>query len=158
MQNKVNEKIDLGGKVRVWIGDPCYVIPGKLWDNVCEQIFAGTEREVNHIIKFEHRDIYEANVSGDMLINCIKRKLEFIQCGTSWGDGVYTGTSGFDYGVDAGCLAAVPEYLIEPKDMSEAERLGKFFEASDIVGLETDGEGNFVFYDAKGVFEIIETA
>jgi len=65
--------------------------------------------------------------------------------------------SGFDYGVDAGCLAIVPDYLIDPEKMEEAKRLGKFFDALDYIALLTDGNGTFTFYDASGPLEIIET-
>jgi hypothetical protein len=157
MQNRIDEKIELGEKIRVWIGDPCYVIPDEMWKSVCDQIFAGTEREVNHVIKFEFRDLREAGVSGAMLDSCACRKLAFVQCGTDYGDGEYPSDSGFCYGVDAGCLAAVPDYLIDPKKMERAERLGKFFDAVDYIALRTDGNGEFVFYDAMGILEIIET-
>jgi len=157
MQNKIDEKIEIGGKIRVWIGDPCYVIPKELWDNVCNQIFAGTQREVNQIINFEYLDLYTAKVHYMVLENCARRKIAFIQCGTMYGDGVYQSASGFDYGVDAGCLAIVPDYLIEPEVMEEAERLGKFFDASECIGLRTGGEGTFVFYDANGIIETIYT-
>jgi hypothetical protein len=157
MQNEINEKIELGGKIRVWVGDPCYVIPDELWDEVCKQIFAGTNHEVNQVIKFEFRDLREAGVSDAMLDNCACRKLAFIQCGTMYGDGVYQSMSDYNYGVDAGCLAAVPDYLIDPSKIGEAERLGKFFDALDFIALLTDGKGIFTFYDANGPLEIIET-
>jgi len=157
MQNEINEKIELCGKTRVWIGDPCYVIPDQLWNNVCDQIFAGTEREVNQIIGFDFGDLRKAKVTDAMLDNCAGRKCAFIQCGTMYGDGVYQSMSGFGYGVDAGCLAIVPDYLIDPEKMEKAEQLGKFFDASDYIALLTDGKGMFTFYDAKGPLDIIET-
>lgn len=157
MQNEINEKIEHEGKIKVWIGDPCYVISDQIWDKVCEQIFAGTEREVNQIIGFDFGDLRRAGVSDAVLDNCAGRKCAFIQCGTMYGDGVYQSMSGFGYGVDAGCLAIVPDYLIDPEKMEKAERLGKFFEATDYIALLTDGNGTFTFYDATGPLEIIET-
>jgi hypothetical protein len=128
-----------------------------LWDEVCSQIFAGTERETNQIIKFEFSDLRRADVSNALLDNCACRKLCFIQCGTAYGDGEYCGTSGFHYGVDAGCLAAVPDYLIDPEKMKDTERLGKFFDFFDSIALHTDGKGTFLFSDANRTIEIIDT-
>lgn len=157
MQNKINEKIELSGNVKVWVGDPCYVIPDTLWGKVCEQIFAGTNYEVNQIIGFDFGDLRRAGVPDKMLDNCAGRKCVFIQSGTMYGDGFFQGMTGFCYGVDAGCLAVVPEYLIDPEKLNESERLGKFFEVQEFVALQTDGNGKFIFSDAKGTFEIIET-
>jgi hypothetical protein len=156
MQKEINEKIELVGKERVWIGDPCYVISDKLWEEVCEQI-DGTEHEVNHIITFTFSDLTKAGVSKDMLDNCTSKKLQFIQSGTAYGDGRYLSNSGFQYGVDAGCLAVVPEYLIDPEKEEKAQRLGKFFDCVDFVSLRTDSEGEFLFSDANGIVEIIDT-
>jgi hypothetical protein len=157
MQNKIDEKFEFSEKTRVWIGDPCYVISDQLWHEVCNQIFAGTNREVNHLIKFEFRDLRKAGVSDEMLDKCAGLKLAFIQCGTEYGDGTFDSDSGFKYGVDAGCLGAVPEYMVDPEKREQSERLGKFFEVSDFIRLCTDGEGKFMFSDAKGTFEIIDT-
>jgi len=155
--NKIDERIELGGKFRVWIGDPCYVIPDILWDSVCEQIYAGTNQEKNQIIKFEPNDLRKPELLQEMVNNCSCKVLEFIQCGTMYGDGVFVGVKGFGYGVDAGCLAIVPDYLIDPEKRKDAERLGQYFEAQGFIGLRTEGEGELVFYDENGSLEIINT-
>jgi len=133
----IDERIEFEGTKKVWIGDPCYVIADEFWHDVCNQIFAGTNDEVNHVI----------TVGGK----------PFIQCGTMYGDGVYTSMSGFEYGVDAGCLAVVPIDMIAPEKMGEAERLGKFFEAADYVALMTNEKGIFSFFSNGDPLEIIET-
>jgi len=102
MQNIIDERIELSGKIKVWIGDPCYVIANEIWNKVCKQIFTGTEHEVNQIIKFDFGDLRRAGVSDAVLDNCAGRVCAFIQCGTMYGDGLYQSMSGFDYGVDAG--------------------------------------------------------
>jgi len=156
--NEINEKVELGGKVKVWIGDPCYVIPDELWGSVCDKIFAGTDHEVNQTIRFELSELREAGVPEAMLDICEGWPLAFIQCGTMYGDGAYPSMSDFTYGVDAGCLAVVPGYLIGPDKLEKAEELGRFFEAQDYIALLTDGDkGIFTFYDANGPLEIIET-
>jgi hypothetical protein len=152
MQKKINEKIEFEGKTRIWIGDPCYVIPDELWDCVCKQIYVGTEHEVNHIIQFELSDL-----SDVMRVNCAGKKLAFIQCGTMYGDGRYYGFGSSTYPVDAGCLAAVPEYLIDHEKIDSANRRGTFFENVGCIALRTDGNGQFVFSTAEKVIEIIET-
>jgi hypothetical protein len=157
MQKEINERIEFEGKTRIWIGDPCYVIPDELWDCACKQIYAGTEHEVNHIIHFKYDYLKEAGVSEAMLVSCLSQKLAFIQCGTMYGDGRYYGFGSSTYPVDAGCLAAVPEYLIDPNKIDSANRRGTFFENVDCIALRTDGNGQFIFSTDEKVIEIIET-
>jgi len=139
MQNKINETIKTDTK-RVWIGDPCYVIQDELWGDVCDQVFKGNN-EVGHIIT--------VNYNG--------KDLSFIQCGTLYGDGCYPSSSGFEYGVDAGCLAIVSEELVD-RDSVLDNKLGKYFDIeSGSISLQTDGNGTFVFRDGEKVIEIIWT-
>jgi hypothetical protein len=141
MQNKINETIKTNSK-KVWIGDPCYVIQDELWDDVCAQIFKDSEKEVGHVIT--------VNYNGN--------ELSFIQCGTAYGDGCFNSQTGFEYGVDAGCLAIVPEELIH-EDCNLDDSLGQYFEIETAnISLQTDGKGTFTFYDGTKVLEIIWTA
>jgi hypothetical protein len=141
MQNKINETIKTESK-RVWIGDPCYVLKDELWDDVCKQIFKGGHKEVGFVITL--------NYNG--------KDCSFIQCGTAYGDGCYSSESGFEYGVDAGCLAIVPEELIH-EDFNLDDELGSYFDIySGNVSLETDGDGTFFFKDGDKVIETIWTA
>ena len=117
MQNKITEIAIIGKETeRVWIGDPCYVIPDELWDSVCEQIFKGGGREVGFKIRFTFDQILNASISQEILQKCRVRddsELVFLQCGTAYGDGTFDSNTGFSYGVDAGCLAIIPEYLVD---------------------------------------------
>jgi hypothetical protein len=140
MQNKINETIKTESK-RVWIGDPCYVIQDELWDDVRAQIFKNGNKEVGHVIT----------------VNYEGKDLSFIQCGTFYGDDCYPSNSGFEYGVDAGCLAIVPEELIH-HDSNHDDELGKYFDIeSGSISLQTDGKGTFVFSDGEKVIETIWT-
>jgi len=139
MQNKINETIKTNTK-KVWIGDPCYVLQDELWDDVCDQIFKGG-KETGHVIT--------VNYKGN--------DLSFIQCGTAYGDGCFSSQTGFEYGVDAGILAIVPEELIHD-DYNLDDSLGKLFEIeTDNISLQTDGKGTFVFFDGTKVIETIWT-
>jgi len=140
MQNKINETIKTNTK-RVWIGDPCYVIQDELWDDVCKQIYKNGNKEVGHVIT--------VNYNG--------KDLSFIQCGTAYGDGCFNSQSGFEYGVDSGCLAILPEELIH-EDYNLDDTLGFLFEIeTDNISLQTDGKGTFIFKDGLKVIETIWT-
>jgi len=140
MQNKINETIKTNTK-KVWIGDPCYVIQEKLWDDVCYQIFKNGGKEVGHVITVK----YNGN------------ELSFIQCGTAYGDGLFSSQTGFEYAVDAGCLAILPEELIDDDD-NNSDSLGQLFEIqNDNISLQTDGKGTFNFFDGSKLIETIWT-
>jgi len=139
MQNKINETIKTNSK-RVWIGDPCYVLQDELWDDVCKQIFKDG-KEVGHVIT--------VNYKGN--------NLSYINCGTAYGDGCFNSKSGFEYGVDSGALAIVPEELIH-EDFDLDSSLGCIFEIkTDSISLQTDGKGTFIFSDGSKVIETIWT-
>lgn len=73
---------------KYYIGDPCYVFEVS-WDAVLSE----TDYFTN-----ERQTIKGVPVFGGP---------------TAYGDGVYLGSDGFDYSVDAGLLAAIPVELIE---------------------------------------------
>jgi len=140
MQNKINETIKTNTK-RVWIGDPRYVLQDELWDDVCKQIFKGGSKEVGHVIT--------VNYKGN--------ELSFIQCGTAYGDGCFSSQTGFEYSVDVGFLAILPEELIH-EDFNLDDTQGKLFEIeTDNVSLQTDGKGTFIFSDGIKAIETIWT-
>lgn len=70
-----------------WVGDPCYAIPDELW------------------MEWLHRADYMNN--SDALLAEIGGHLA---CGisTAYGDGLYPGSDGVEYPVDAGLLGATP--------------------------------------------------
>ena len=139
MQNRINVTLKTTTE-KVWIGDPCYVLQDELWDDICEQIYKNG-KETGHIITVEYKG----------------RKLSFLQCGTAYGDGCFPSQTGFEYGVDAGCLAIIPEELVhEDRDLDET--LGNYFEIeSGSISLQTDGKGEFTFKDGEKVIETIWT-
>jgi len=152
-QEKVKETIESDRIRRVWIGDPCYVISEKLWDSVCEQSFPGNNVEGN-VIEFTIQELGNAgmeSVHADL-------PLKYLQCSTMYGDGEYSSYTGFDYGVDSGCLGIVPDYLIAPDKYGDAHKLGKFLAVNGSITLETDGNGEFIFTNNGKLIETITTA
>ena len=164
MQKQIKEEIKTNRVNRVWIGDPCYVIADGLWDGVVDQIYRGNQEEAGFKIEFTAQELLDTGVMDSVNMAL---PLAFIQCGTMYGDGVYTSQSGFEYPVDAGCLAMIPDYLIHPDKYKSAKELGKFFiidnredqfNAEDgTLGLKTDGRGTFEFTHNDKVIETIYT-
>ena len=88
-----------------FFGDPCYAIEdNELWTQVCDALSEGDTSD---------------NAEGILTDGTF-----FVACDTMHGDGVYTGSDGYDYGVDAGLLGVVSlnskRLLAEP----ELKRLG----------------------------------
>jgi hypothetical protein len=75
---------------RYAVGDPCYHVPDDLW---MEYLEAGTEGDTLYDV-----DGKTIQLSDGRLVAAH---------GTAFGDGVYKGTDGFEYGVDAGLLGVV---------------------------------------------------
>ena len=64
MQKKIAEVAFISKETkRVWIGDPCYVIPDELWDSVCDQTFEG-RKEVGFKIEFTFEN--ESSAKGSL--------------------------------------------------------------------------------------------
>jgi hypothetical protein len=102
---------------KYWIGDPCYVIDDTLWD------------EFVKVSLHNHKSVPVTEFEG----------LEMFADGTSYGDDVYPGTNGFEYGVDSGMLSVVPVALCEN---AHAEDCGTFVEFKK----------PFEAYEENGVF------
>lgn len=87
-----------------FFGDPCYAIEDDaLWTQVCDAFYTGDTSN---------------NADGILTDGTF-----FVACNTMHGDGVYTGSDGYDYGVDAGLLGVVS--LVEGQyDEAELKRLG----------------------------------
>lgn len=117
------ERVNLAAG-RYFIGDPCYVIRDKNWDEVC---------------KFdEDGGIYR----------CLR--LPFFMASTAFGDGTYYDQSGHEYGVDSGCLGAVPmEMVDEEGDLC----LGRVVDFPAGLYIEYDGRsfdfGSLVVIDTN---------
>jgi hypothetical protein len=86
----------LSGKL--WIVDPCYVVPDELWNSVCGQMFSE---------KFKNCSEYLFRSCG----------MDFFVIGTAYGDGTYpvyrNGVRIGSCGVDAGLLSAIPVELVQ---------------------------------------------
>ena len=82
---------------RLYIGDPCYVIPDDLWSNFCKQMSSDSFKESHqYYVQTLEFDWFAAN--------------------TAYGDGVYpvkcNGRTIGQCGVDAGMLAAIPMQVL----------------------------------------------
>lgn len=93
-----------------FIADPCYIIQDEQYDRLLE--------ETNY---FGYRLAERGNVFIDSVTG-----LPFAVFSTAHGDGCYRDESGFEYGVDAGCISCVPAAMVD-----------KFTSASDSINLVT---------------------
>lgn len=85
---------------KYYIGDPCYVFSDKRWRDFLnskqKDELTGTEKSA-------------VSVNGNVhFLN-----YHFWYHNTAFGDGAYTGTNGFEYGVDSASLGIVPVEIID---------------------------------------------
>lgn len=103
-----------------WLGDPSYVVPESLWVPLLESC-----------------DFFNAPVgtAGGHTVYA---------SGTCWGDGMYFGTDGHKYPVDAGLIGLVPEAMVteDPGKCSRKVTIGHDF----IFGYE---DGTILIDDIK---------
>ena len=113
---------------KYFIGDPCYVFDQD-WDDIVDLIF-GTADTLIH----NGRQLFVAT--------------------TAYGDGSYRGSNGFEFGVDAGLLGAVPVELMSktpgPKD-------GVIIDAPHGLVCSEPVYGCFVFKVVNGTTIEIDT-
>ena len=108
---------------KYYIGDPCYVFTHDSWSpGICDAILDDRE---------EHKGV------------------KFFADHTAYGDGTYRGSNGFEYGVDAGLIGAIPFELIT--DLSGLE-YGTVIEVNGELVCESN-EGSFQIGDL-----VIDTA
>ena len=131
-------KINLDGEEAVWIGDPCYVVPGwdddvDLWDKLCDEMFVKVTRqhpETGEVYVSRESNFDERNSVRVVDVQCKKGKGgKFYMWSTSYGDGsfplVHRDNKIAELGVDAGCLSIVPMSLVKKwNKVSSAEQLG----------------------------------
>jgi hypothetical protein len=89
---------------KYWIGDICYCLPDKMYD----KIFGGQDYESG---LYKHKD------GGFFFLD-----------NTAYGDGLYMGSDGFEYGVDAGIIGIVSEELVSEKYANGPLEGGKIHE------------------------------
>lgn len=75
-----------------YVGDPCYAVPDERWQEWLDAADYMTER------RWLLADLDDRAVLG---------------IGTAHGDGVYEGSDGFSYGVDAGLIGLVPAEIAD---------------------------------------------
>lgn len=115
------------GPGRYFIGDICYALPDKIYDEVWGD-------------KYQYE-----NGSYD----------GFAVHGTAYGDGTYEGTDGVSYSVDAGVIGITDISKEQRYDNNELSRLGKIVEVKDSLIMNCDDNGNFEFIVDGQSFEII---
>jgi hypothetical protein len=87
---------------KYWIGDICYCLNDKVYDS----IFGGFNYESGY---YKH-----------------KSDAFFMVDSTAYGDGLYMGTDGFEYGVDAGIIGIVSAELIDESQCVDGGKIYNF--------------------------------
>jgi hypothetical protein len=75
-----------------YIADPCYILDEDSYDRLLDETDLFMMNTVNR---------------GGVMIDSVTKN-QFAVFSTKYGDGVYRDSSGFEYGVDAGCIACIP--------------------------------------------------
>jgi hypothetical protein len=89
-----------------WVGDPCYIVPDRLWMPWLEAAWENTEPNTVTIL--------DARVEGRRVV----------ASGTAYGDGVYFDQDGREYPVDAGLIGAVHAGFWPEHAAAKVEHLG----------------------------------
>jgi hypothetical protein len=113
---------------KYYIGDLCYA----LYENIYDKVFGGI-----------------GGYDGGLYT---KGNSFFMVDGTAHGDGLYTGTDGFGYGVDAGIIGICSADLIDPDNRS-AESGGNIYTFTEPVEMKFHG-GVFRFHSGTQSFKI----
>jgi hypothetical protein len=117
------------GKGEYFIGDICYALDDKIYDNIWGKV---------HGYK-----------NGCFNVD----KSKFVVSGTAHGDGCFMGSDGVKYGVDAGVIGVVPSILFKKEDTSFHG--GRLVKVKKELTFETDGKGLFrIVIDAKELITI----
>jgi len=113
-----------------FISDPCYIIRDEKYDRLLEE---------THYFGLSLPD------RGNIFIDSVT-KLPFAVFSTAYGDGCYRDESGFEYGVDAGCIACVPVAMVDgltgARDSINLVTFDSPFEVGYNDGLITFGHVN----------------
>ena len=126
MQNNVEELLLTAG--RYYIGDPCYAFNREDW----EELLESTDY-------FQNANPFEL------------RGRSFVAFNTDFGDGDYKGSDGFNYGVDAGLIGAIPIELVDKEKLADIVKfkLGRIVEFDSSFYVSTNGEGLLCFGDIE---------
>lgn len=110
-----------------YIGDPCYILHEDQYDTLLD------ETDFFMLGSVDRGGIMFDKATGKY----------FSVLGTKYGDGCYRGNNGFNYGVDAGCIACIPvEMVSEPRYVEEvtAVNFNRDFEVRYEDGLIVFGD------------------
>ncbi len=124
-RNQVTAEFPAG---EYYIGDICYVLTEKEWDEILKQC-----------INEETHQCYD----GEFLVNGQK----LFMASTAYGDGVYNDSFGRSYGVDAGDIGICPVSIISKEKLDEIRE-------SNLGQIEVI-ESDFRIDVDNGYFEII---
>lgn len=113
---------------KYYIGDLCYA----LYEDVYDKVFGS--------LGGYDSGLYQKGNSFFLVDN------------TAYGDGLYKGTDGFEYGVDAGIIGICSGDLIDPANTS-AESGGKIYTFTEPVSMKFHG-GVFRFHSGMTSFKI----
>ena len=100
---------------KYWLGDPCYTVQDDLWVELLQSC------------DYFNQPI--GTVNG----------FQVLAFQTKWGDGVYKGSDGHEYPVDAGLIGLVPVALAP--DSPDGDRIVEFTRPTDC----TDDDGVLTF-------------
>lgn len=112
-----------------YIGDPCYAIPNDRWMEWLEA--ADYTNQETYLV---------ADLDGHTAIGV----------GTAYGDGVYGGSDGNTYGVDAGLIGAVPREVAEEGCSSNLVTFDSPFDVSYDEGVIRIGHIRIDTSDEEG--------
>lgn len=101
-----------------FIGDPCYAIADDRWSDFCDAV------ETNDVTEFDGYKMFASS--------------------TAYGDGLYLGSDGADYPVDAGLLGCVPLALIK-KGGVNGRKDGRIVEMGNSFQVSVTDSGDFNF-------------
>ena len=107
-----------------YVGDLCYVMTDKEWDEVCGITISGS-----------------VCLEGEFQLKDGRR---FTMYGTEWGDGVYRDQHGSEYSVDSGTIGCI---------LLDDIKADKYDESLDRLGSVYDFYANFVTSNYKGVIQ-----
>ena len=106
-----------------FLGDPCYAVPDNLWNDLLESC-----------------DFFQDSAFGRITVD--GKEYKVLGFNTAFGDGCYTGSDGFSYGVDAGLIGLTPAELCTDADFNP--ELGTFITFdSPTVCTNVDGDMRF---------------
>lgn len=90
---------------RYFVGDPCYAVPNEYWMDWLRDSYKNGGAD------------FDARTGGSPKVLLAEIKGHpVLGIGTAHGDGVYGGSDGFAYGVDAGLIGLVPMSLPGAED------------------------------------------